>query len=209
MQSNTKIAVNYWTNLYSAREQDCINRVSNLAKDFIASLSGQTPIKSPILRANNILEFGCGTGHLCSALSKINKKCIFVGADISTSAINIANKYHFENERLYFIDKDILYEKIDGHFDLVISSNTLEHFKDPFLAIEKLFEYGDSLLLLLPYDEKNIQDKYDVEGGAGHVYSFNENSFGRYKVIGWYTFFTHEWVQGENPLQMVILIKKR
>ena len=158
----------------------------------------------PIQKKWNALEFGCGTGDLCRLLNDYHP-AKYVGVDIAKFAIDYAIDSN-ENENVKFKNINILFEDI-GKYDLVITSNTLEHFKNPYVVIDRLLSIGDKLLMLLPYNEIELLDKYDCEGGAGHVFSFTENSFSNYEIIDWYTFYTPEWAMPPEPLQLVILIK--
>jgi SAM-dependent methyltransferase len=210
MSADTKIVVDYWTNLYDEYKIETIARVTNLARDLIKNLQPIT--RQAIETAEGILEFGCGTGHACVELADINKsERKVVGVEISKTAVDIAEKCHRTNPRVSILNKDILTDDLGKKFGfgLVFSSNTIEHFMNPWIVVDRLFYFAPKVLLLLPYDEKNLTDGYGGEGGAGHVYSFNENSFSDYKVLEWFTFFSHEWLIGEDPKQMAILIEKK
>ena len=53
---------------------------------------------------------------------------------------------------------------------------------------------------------------YSMEGGAGHVYMFDESSFKDYQVLSWFTFSTSGWQwssRGERPLQLAVLVTKK
>jgi SAM-dependent methyltransferase len=207
MQSDIEHSINYWTSLYKERERDCVFRVYNITKDFINNVDDIT-LKT-IQDAYFVFEFGCGTGEALGLFSLLNLNANFVGVDISKSAIQIAKRRHKDNKRLVFYERNVIGQKPDTKYDLVFCSNTLEHFKDPFYVVEDLFKHGDKLLILVPYNEQDLRDGYDQEGGAGHVYSFTENSFKDYNVLSWFTFFTHEWLIGPEPLQMSVLIEKK
>lgn len=205
-------AVEYWNNLYRDNMPACSRRIYALSSDFIAEMQN---IPSKIVDYFNLgskyLEFGCGTGELCKLLRIWRGHGSFIGVDIASSAIKYARVHNsgpgIEYWNVNLIDDDKILNAY-GKFDMVISSNTLEHFKKPFPVIDKLLTYGEFLLLLVPYNDV-LSDGYDEEGGAGHVYSFNEHSFSDYNVLTWFTFFTHEWVSGPNPLQIAILITKK
>lgn len=207
MQSNFEAAIAYWTNLYSELMPDCIRRVNNLSNDYVAHILQHPITLQAVKDSKSIIEFGCGTGHLCYNFSQLNEARYF-GYDISTSAIEAAKKIFDNNERLSFSDQNILEEELHSYFDLAISSNVIEHFKEPFPVVNKLLDLADRLLLLVPYNEIDLRDGYDSEGGAGHVYSFTENSFKDYKILDWFTFYTPEWSQPPVPLQMSILLCK-
>ena len=52
-------------------------------------------------------------------------------------------------------------DKSKYKYDIILSSNTLEHFSNPFFVAEKLTCYANNLLVfLLPYDEKNLNKEH-------------------------------------------------
>lgn len=200
------IAKTYWDGLYNELLDGCIRRNTNLTKDFIKNLEKHPSIYYEVKKAKSIIEMGCGTGQMGVALQAISEG-YYEGYDISTPAIEYAVN-NFASDSIKFSDNNILDVNPGKHFDLSFSSNTLEHFKEPFVVVDRLLSFSDKLLLMLPYNEQDMRDGYDSEGGAGHVYAFTEDSFIDYMVHDWFTFFTHEWSQPPNPLQLVILISK-
>ena len=101
----------------------------------------------------SVCDLGAGNGIGTSILSETYLNSTFVGIDISQEGIMYANKQYF-SQNCKFLVRDIMNENI-GNYDLIISSNTLEHFRDPARVIEKLTEVNaNHLVLLLPYQEK-------------------------------------------------------
>lgn len=89
---------------------------------------------------------GAGTQVLAEALGAPT-----TGIDFSSEAIAIARQRH---PGIEFLAADVLASPIDDRFDIVFSSNTLEHFHAPwdaFHAIAKLARRY--VVLLLPYRE--------------------------------------------------------
>jgi SAM-dependent methyltransferase len=200
------IAQDYWTQLYANNMEACVHRIKTLGEDFLATIDDHPTVKNVISNSKTILEFGCGTGDLIKLLSHRNPFALYVGVDISTAAIDYARLHNRLFNQIYYFNSDILTENFPG-CDLTITSNTLEHFKDPYVIIDKLLKTGKKLLILCPYNEQDLKDGYDSEGGAGHVFSFTEKSFERYEILDWYTFRTDEWAMPPDPKQLVILIK--
>lgn len=206
--TNMDEAIKYWDGLYGEAVSACSRRGYALSTDFLLALPFDNQISIGIYMADKILEFGCGTGELCKCLRMIKGDGSKIhGVEISKNAVNYAN-VHNKVSGVTYECVDIIKRPPTEYYDLVISSNTLEHFKDPFSVIDRLLFYGKELLLLVPYNE-TLADGYDSEGGAGHVYSFTEHSFDRYNVVSWFTFFTHEWVSGKDPKQLAILLQKK
>lgn len=82
----------------------------------------------------SVLDVGCGTGELAYQISK--KGSNVLGIDFSTEAIKIANS-NFSQKNLKF--KNMNVKEIKDKFDIIISTGTFEHMKDP-LSILKLFK---------------------------------------------------------------------
>jgi SAM-dependent methyltransferase len=199
-------AKDYWNNLYKEKLLLCNRRTALHGIDLVNKIVN-TKIYYNICYATKILEFGCGTGELCKCLNIISNNTEYLGVDISREAIKDAVSHNiYDNIRYKAID--ILTSPLKEKFDLIITSNTLEHFKEPFKVIGKLFEMSGKLLIIVPYAQDEM-DNYDEEGGAGHASIFTEESFKDYNIIEWFTFFTHEWVVGTNPRQLVILIENK
>lgn len=86
----------------------------------------------------DVLEIGCGHGHLASILS-------YAGANVtaydnSDEQINQA-RIRYNLPDLYFIPGDILniYEEV-GKFDIVVMQGVLEHLDEPWQELDKIME---------------------------------------------------------------------
>lgn len=190
----------YWNALYSENMDACKWRVINTSEDFLAALRGfSDELYDVFHNANSVIEFGCGTGYMSQFFRRVGVR--FLGVDICDVSIDYANK-NFSDEFTRFACVDI--QDVDEKFDVSYSSNTLEHFKDPYLIIDKLLSISDVLFITVPYDQKDLED-YNGEGGAGHVFSFNKDSFSQYDVLLCETYFTHTWAHG---LQLLVVLKK-
>jgi GT2 family glycosyltransferase/glycosyltransferase involved in cell wall biosynthesis len=89
---------------------------------------------------------GAGTELLAAAL-----KVPTTGIDFSAEAIAIAKSRH---PQVAFLAADILTAPIAERFDVVFSSNTLEHFRDPWQAFAAIAGIATRYVaLLLPYRE--------------------------------------------------------
>jgi SAM-dependent methyltransferase len=125
---------------------------------------------------------------------------------IGCPSIKKGNKYGYWYEKF-----DILNEKIPiVENSLMVCSNTLEHFKEPFIIIDKILKKCKFFLILVP-NEGTSDGGYSGEGSAGHVYTFNADSFSNYEVLDSFTFYSHGWTEGLNeglnPLQLCVLLK--
>lgn len=99
------------------------------------------------LKANNILDMGCGEGSRLNKLSGKKK----IGVDISSTAIKIAKKKYPElNFFVYDLEKLPLK---DESFDLVYSAYVLEHLSNPEKVLAeaiRLVSKNGFLVLIAP-----------------------------------------------------------
>ena len=100
-----------------------------------------------------VLDAGCGAGYGAAYLANHGAKFVH-GIDISTSAIAF-NRFHFRRSNLKYAKMDvqaISNLKLD-HFDLIVSSNTLEHIPDVpafFRKACRLLKPDGILLIAVP-----------------------------------------------------------
>jgi SAM-dependent methyltransferase len=160
-----------------------------------------------IKTSNKFIEIGCGTGELIYNLSNRHPNSTYLGTDITSKCINFANE-KYSKENLQYTVHNLLNDELNEKFDISICSNCLEHFKNPFVLLDKMLDISNYALILVPYKQTPMTDGYSEEGGAGHVFQFNEDSFKDYKVISEFTFFTDGWNCGENPLQLCTLLER-
>lgn len=108
------------------------------------------------IRSNeySMCDWGCAEGDGTDIFSNSFKKKV-TGIDFSETAIQHASEKYLNSN---FINADLL-NKEDGkntNFDIFISSNTLEHFHDPFCVLSKLQHYANKAIILsVPYEETN------------------------------------------------------
>ncbi len=111
-------------------------------------------------------DFGCAEGGGTALLADHFPSCSFTGLDFSESAIRTAKERYFHCN---FFKCDFMNESIKS-FDVVFSSNTLEHLASPFEAQLKLCQAAKKYaIFLLPYE--------DNTGILEHISRFDENSF--------------------------------
>ncbi len=97
-----------------------------------------------------ICDWGCAEGDGTEVLATALKADV-TGMDFSGNAIATAKSYY---PSCRFLAEDILKEEIDERFDIVFSSNTLEHFSDPWIVVDKLSRIArKALIFLLPFRE--------------------------------------------------------
>ncbi len=93
-----------------------------------------------LTKSMNILDFGCGTGlltlHLLPLVNSVT------GADSSEGMLEVLNskivEYNLQNIKTLFIDID-KDEKLTGEYDVVISSMTMHHIKNPAQLLKQFY----------------------------------------------------------------------
>jgi len=107
-----------------------------------------------------ICDWGCAEGDAVSFFSKVFANSEISGVDISESAIEKAKK-RFPAFEFYSVDIDNM--KV---YDVIISSNTLEHFFSPYDVAKRLSKHAAKyLVFLIPFQE--------VDRIEEHFYTFD------------------------------------
>jgi hypothetical protein len=111
-----------------------------------------------------LVDWGCGQGDGTDAWSSCLDPKQLTGVDFASTAIEQATQRY---PHIRFVNDDWLKDTNDqnGVFDVVFSSNTLEHFCEPYKVLETLCSRaGKAIVLALPYRELERIDE--------HLYSF-------------------------------------
>jgi 2-polyprenyl-3-methyl-5-hydroxy-6-metoxy-1,4-benzoquinol methylase len=193
----------FFYNLVSHSHQNIL-----ISSDFLKNSSTHPSFLKIFQTSSRCLDFGCGTGEMAHLLHKKYGLTV-TSVDVSDLAIRTAlnlyasNKVHFQT-----ISPDSSLEEL-GLFDFVICSNTLEHFRNPYIIIEKLFKISPFVIIIVPYGQPAV-DNYEYEGGAAHAFTFHEESFNKYHIIDSFKFRSLGWdysSAGETPQQLAVLIE--
>lgn len=155
---NNRFSINDWTEK-KGREQTSffVNlAISNFPQWFINDINKEKL---------SICDFGCAEGDGVKILSDyfINSK--ITGVDFSDDAIKCSKKNYPQNDFVVGAE-----DSLKESFDVVFSSNTFEHFENPFEKLSTLLKHTRKyLVLLLPFREfERIEE---------HLYTFNFDSF--------------------------------
>ena len=211
----------YWKDQYSTNLAAHSRQNLAISKDFLAQSSVE--VWSTLKKSTTMLEMGCGTGELSHSLfNKFNTLKDVLGLDISEEAIEYATAHYQCSVIEETAIRSLKFKKynftaepdLTKHFiptDLIVCSNVLEHFKDPYSLLDKFLSLSRKVIVITPYQQP-CTDGYDGEGGAGHVFTFDDDSFDAYQVVDKYTFSSGGWQfssKGESPLQLVVLLEKK
>ena len=116
-----------------------------LASELIALVNRRVSV-------NTICDLGCGNGYLSGRLAALGYQV--TGVDVSNSGIEIATQ---NNPGVRFVKAVIdsqLESRLDTKFDLVISSDVIEHLYRPAELLESarsLLVAGGKLIITTPY----------------------------------------------------------
>ena len=132
------------------------------------------------LQPNSIAEIGCGSGSILDELSKqpdLQHVC-FKGYDISPQAIEIAKK--LKNERIEFLQEDILSEDNEKQFDILMVIDVFEHVPDYMGFVDKCKAKAKYKIYHIPLDihvssvfrNAFIKNRYTI----GHIHYFTADS---------------------------------
>ncbi len=204
----------YWEHQYTTRFIQHSEQNGCIAKDFLSHIG---PAENPVFhglfqQVDSLLEFGCGTGEFLQLIvTKYPSVTRAVGIDIAEAAIRFA-KTNYQHPKIEYRCYDALSRENGfrdlGGFDLIVSANTLEHFKNPYPVIDKMLASAKYCLIIVPYKQP-CTDGYDHEGGAGHVFTFDEQSCSKYDIISEFKLITKGWTHsscGEIPQKWVVLL---
>jgi SAM-dependent methyltransferase len=140
-------------------------------RSFMKALIDHLPSpEQTYLRANSlsILDCGCAMGEGVDILSQAFPLCCVAGLDIAQSAIDAAQAGYPQHE--FILSEE---GEIPRPFDVVLTSNVLEHLNDPWAMARRQAVNSRLLyLILVPYLEYPLID--------GHLITFTEYSFPDY-----------------------------
>lgn len=117
-----------------------------------------------------ILDVGCGEGYTSAEAKKTLKASVVVGVEPFLPAANIALK---NLDRVLTSDIEVLdLDYPEGYFDCIICADVLEHTRDPWTVLKKLFYYlGDDGFIIASIPniqnylviKKLLTSKFDYE----------------------------------------------
>ena len=156
-----------------------------VAATILDIISAQTHVEA-------ICDLGCGNGYLAGQLAARGYRVL--GVDASETYLQIARE-HNSSERVTFmnalIDTDLAHQLSarQGPFDLVVSSDVIEHLYDPLEFLKTAFALlrpGGTAVIGTPYHGylKNVAisltGKWDLHHGVhwhgGHIKFFSVQS---------------------------------
>lgn len=125
---------------------DFYRAVSALAKEHHVELDGRV-----------VIDVGCGTGHMLSALQEWSLPSRLFGCDFSGAAVSLSRERFPSIE---FFQHDI-YGPLPERYDVVFCTEVLEHLEKPHVALAQLLRAinpGGAIILTVPngrFDQLN------------------------------------------------------
>ncbi|WP_234571711.1 class I SAM-dependent methyltransferase [Rhodohalobacter sp. 614A] len=119
---------------------------------FYESLSSLISINKNNI--NEIVDVGCGTGHLLLNVNKIYPDANYLGLEYAEEAIQRAKKY-FPKANYEVFD---IYESYDKKFDVVFCTEVLEHLLYPekaFTNLQAMLDRNGTLIITVPEGRKD------------------------------------------------------
>lgn len=120
----------------------------------------------------SLLDVGCALGDGCEFLDSKFPKAEISGADFSEAGIEKARR---KNKDINYILLDILKDEIPKSYDYITLIETLEHFDDPYIIVDKcLKSVKQALIITVPY-RQNLALTF-----GEHRYRFDKDTFSEY-----------------------------
>ena len=106
----------------------------------------------PLIEAgpNVVLDMGCATGNMGRKLLEIGKAKEVIGMELFETAATEAAKFY---KKVHVGDVEAMTLDYEAYFDYVICGDILEHPKDPYSVVKRVYRWlkpGGSVLICLP-----------------------------------------------------------
>jgi SAM-dependent methyltransferase len=142
-------------------------------------------------QAGKVLDYGCGNGVLTYWLWSNGFGKEIIGVDVSQTGIYNAQK-SFAHQGLAFATIDAMNGLAPGSFDVVVSSQVLEHIFHPEVALAGISDKAQWLVLEVPLEKcfwpdlvARLKRKSRKENPLGHVNFWNKATFKQFlKMAG-------------------------
>ena len=159
-------SMEYWNNRFQTNWENFLGREQTTF--FLNLLLENLPkrLLNEILENKySVCDAGCAEGDGTNILAQKFKESDVIGIDFSVEAVNKAKEYY---PGVKFEQGDIM--NLAQNYDIVLCSNVLEHFSNPFDIIPRLIDKtGKHLIIMIPFLE--------YERIKEHAFTFEYSSF--------------------------------
>jgi len=154
----------YWDNRFSSDWEENFGREQSIFFSDVAANNIPSWLTSLISEQNlTMCDWGCAQGDGTQNLAKRLNLPDLVGVDFSSEAIAKASAAYPECK---FLCDDFFTESTSTVWDILFSSNTLEHFVSPWEVLKHISHKAEKfIVLLLPFREQDLIEE--------HFYSFD------------------------------------
>ncbi len=154
----------YWDHRFSNDWEENFGREQSIFFSEVAANIIPTWLTSLISEQHlTMCDWGCAQGDGTQNLAKRLNLPDLVGVDFSSEAIAKASAAYPECK---FLCDDFFTESSSAVWDILFSSNTLEHFESPWDVLKQISHKAEKfIVLLLPFREQDLIDE--------HFYSFD------------------------------------
>ena len=125
------------------------------------------------LSCKSVLDSSCALGDAIPILGRIFPSAELFGSDFSEVAIDRCNA-EYSNLSSFSVNS---IENLEGDFDVIYSSATLEHFVDWQQKARILLKHCKMLCILVPFNEQQFGRDLFPTPESDHVATFRQNSF--------------------------------
>lgn len=173
MNINTK---KYWDARFSTGDWE---RNKGFEQTQLFAQEQANLMKPYIKPTSRILDFGCGAGDSAPVFKEQFPDCQFFGEDLSDQAIHLAT------ERYGTLALFSTGFESDLKFDIILTSNVLEHVDDYHHVCQNLLKRCQILFVFVPYLERPLSKE--------HVRMFDASSFSSYGLIDKLVYKSQGW----------------
>ncbi len=162
--------------------------------------------------AESLLDVGCALGDALLEIHRYYPHLRLYGCDISRNATEKARETCGNIAAFYNWD----FDQIEGHFDIIYCSNTLEHFENYLDIARGLLTHCRFLYVLVPFLELSGGKPLRAEPGEWHVATFDKHSFDplvrqglAQHIRSWVRHTPGAWGTGPIPLRRKLSARLR
>lgn len=154
--------------------------------------------------AESLLDVGCALGDALPAIRRRYPRLRLTGCDVCETAVAKARERYGDLAAFHRWG----FDDIQGTYDLIYCSNTLEHFENYLDVARTLLRHARFLYVLVPYKELRGGRPLRAEPGEWHVATFTRSSFAPLvaggsaaRVRSWVRYTPGAWGTGPVPLR--------
>lgn len=143
-------------------------------------------VKVPLSGTFTVLDVGCGLGDALPVWHQHCPEARLYGCDVAQSAVDRCTESYGKIASFFRAS----FEEIQGNWDVIFCSNTLEHFEQHVEIAQLLLGMCKILYVMTPYRETRNGQPLTPSTGQFHVVTLDESSFSALERSGMATIET-------------------